>query len=297
MHPYRASKRFFLGERFLTWIKGWELGISLTNSHIKIGLMLQSEFACLDAQKLAALNLKRLAISEGRALEFDDLANLALRGSTEFSAKAVKPTTELNRRKTALHEAGHACIAIIESQGCNIPDYCSIVPARDFAGVVMQSLSYIDSLEEFTFANLLLRTRIALAGRAAEEIYFGSNAVSSGANSDLSNATRLSFQMFAHSGFHPLMELGQGTAANLAVLGRGQIDELQNDRIHRDVRQFLAAQYEYVISALNADKPFVDAVADRLMWDPDIDQREMTEIARQFGWAISPEKDVTPVTP
>ena len=214
----------------------------------------------------------------------------------QWYPKVVQPTTELNRRKTALHEAGHACIAIIESQGCNIPDYCSIVPARDFVGVVMQSLSYIDRLEDFTFANLLLRTRIALAGRAAEEIYFGANAVSSGANSDLSNATRVSFQMFAHSGFHPLMELGRGTAANLAVLGRGQIDELQNDRIHRDVRQFLATQYEYVISALNANKPFVDAVSDRLMWDPVIDQREMTEIARQFGWAISPEKGVLPVT-
>ena len=47
------------------------------------------------------------------------------------------------------------------------------MPARDFASIVMQSLSYIDILEEVTFAYLLLRTRIALAGRAAKEIYFG----------------------------------------------------------------------------------------------------------------------------
>ncbi len=84
-----------------------------------------------------------MAASQRRALQFDDLANLAIRGSEEFSAAAVKPSSETTRRKTAYHEAGHACIAVIESQGRNVPDYCSIVPARDFAGIVMQSLSYV----------------------------------------------------------------------------------------------------------------------------------------------------------
>jgi hypothetical protein len=273
----------FLGQRFLSWLIGCEINNALHTSQQKIGLMLQSEFPTVDAQRLAALHLKRLAASQRRPLQFDDLANLAIRGAEEFSASAMKPSTEAARKKTAYHEAGHACIAVIESQGRNVPDYCSIVPARDFAGIVMQSLSYIDSLEEFTFENLLLRTRIALAGRAAEEIYFGPSGISSGANSDLSNATRVSFHMFAYSGFHPLMDQGQGTSANLAVIGHGEIDELQNDRIHRDVRKFLATQYEQVMSTLKTHREFVDAVASRLLWDPVIDQEEMTEIAHQFG--------------
>jgi cell division protease FtsH len=216
-------------------------------------------------------------------LKFDDLAGLAIRGADEFRQLAVKRSTDATRKKTAYHEAGHACISVIESQGRNIPDYCSIVPARDFAGIVMESLSYSESLEEFTFENLLLRTRVALAGRAAEEIYFGPSGISSGANSDLNNATRLSFHMFAHSGFHPLMGQGQGTAANLAVIGRGEVDELQNDRIQRAVRQFLETQYEHVVETLQKHRDFVDAVAERLLWDPVIDQLEMTEIANQFS--------------
>jgi cell division protease FtsH len=149
----------------------------------------------------------------------------------------------------------------------------------------MQSLSYIDSLEEFTFENLLLRTRIALAGRAAEEIYFGPSGISSGANSDLSNATRLSFHMFAHSGFHPLMEKGQGTSANLAVIGLGDVNELEYNRIQSEVRQFLSIQYEHVMAILKGNGDFVEAVAQRLLWDPVIDQEEMTQIARKFGLA------------
>jgi ATP-dependent Zn protease len=89
--------------------------------------------------------------------------------------------------------------------------------------------------------------------------------------------------MFAHSGFHPLMEKGEGTSANLAVIGRGEVDELQNDRIYREVRQFLATQYEHVVAMLKKHHDFVNAVTDRLMWDPVIDQQEMTQIADQFG--------------
>lgn len=292
----QAPNADFLGQRFLSWLNDTALDASMAASQQKLGLMLQSEFPTIDAQRLAALQMKRLAASQRRPLQFDDLANLAIRGSEEFSSMAVKPSSETTRRKTAYHEAGHACIAVIESQGRNVPDYCSIVPARDFAGIVMQSLNYIDGLEEFTFDYLLLRTRIALAGRAAEEIYFGPSGISSGANSDLSNATRVSFQMFAHSGFHPLMEKGEGTSVNLAVIGRGEVDDLQNDRIYREVRQFLAAQYEHVVAILKKHHDFVSAVADRLMWDPVIDQQEMTQIANQFGLIKMPSQGVKPST-
>lgn len=273
----------FLGQRFLTSLAGIRMGESLALNHHKVGLMLQSGFPSFDAQRLASLQLRRLVAFEQRELQFEDLSNLALRGAEEFSLAAMKPPSEMSRKKTAYHEAGHACIVVIESRGQNIPDYCSIVPARDFSGIVMQSLSYIDSQEEFTFENLLLRTRIALAGRAAEEIYFGLSGISSGANSDLSNATRVSYQMFAHAGFHPLMGLGEGVAANLAVIGLGEIDELQNDRIHRDVRQFLALQYEHVVATLKTHHNFIEAIVDRLMWDPVIDQQEMNAIINQFG--------------
>jgi|LauGreDrversion4_2_1035121.scaffolds.fasta_scaffold04825_5 hypothetical protein len=282
----------FLGQRFLSWLGASPIDASLANSQTKVGLMLQSGFPTFDSQRLAALQMRRIAASRGKQLEFDDLANLAIRGSEEFSDVAVKLYSESTRNKTAYHEAGHACIAVIESKGRNVPDYCSIVPAGDFAGIVMQSLSYVDSLEEFTFENLLLRTRIALAGRAAEEIYFGPSGISSGANSDLSNATRLSFHMFAHSGFHPLMEKGQGTSANLAVNGLGDVNELEYNRIQSEVREFLSIQYEHVVAILKGNSDFVDAVAQRLLWDPVIDQEEMIQISQQFGLATFSGKGI-----
>jgi len=279
----QPAEALFLGRTFLEMLSDVQLDASLSSNIQKVGLILQNEFTTHDARCLAALQLRRLAVREKRVLGFNDLANLAIRGSEEISLATLKPPTEYSRRKTAYHEAGHACIAVIESKGHNIPDYCSIVPAKDFAGIMMHSLSYLDSLDEFTFENLLLRTRIALAGRAAEEIYYGPEGVSSGASSDLSGATRLCYKMFARAGFHPSMEQGEGTAQNLAVVMFGEIDELQNDRIHKDVRHFLAKQYEYVLARLKDHHEFVEAVVSRLMWDPIIDQDEMLELARPFN--------------
>ena len=277
----------FLGRRFLN-----QLGVEVAAEALrlvpaKVGLMLQSEFAEVDVQDLAALNLQRLAKREGRTIDFNDLANLAIRGRSEQSSKVIKGSNEQTRRKTAFHEAGHACIAVIASGGANIPDYASIVPTKAFEGIVLESLSFYDQQDEFTFQNMLLKTRIWLAGRAAEDLFFGPVNVSSGANSDLAAATRMCFRLFAYSGFSLGMENGQGSAANLAVLERGEVDPMQNDRISRNVRQFLAEQYDHVLRTLENHRPYVEAVAERLLWDPVIDQSEMIELARGHGLLLS----------
>lgn len=90
------------------------------------------------------------------------------------------------------------------------------------------------------------------------------------------------------------MEKGEGTSANLAVIGRGEVDDLQNDRIYLEVRQFLATHYEQVVVKLKKHHDFVNAVADRLMQDPVIDLQEMTQIAIQFGLVINPSHRVQP---
>ena len=281
----------FLGQTFLEKLGGDLVDDAMKAVPAKVGLMLQSEFETSDARALATLRLQRLARKESRRLVFNDLANLVIRGGHEAGQKALKASTEATRRKTALHEAGHACIAVIASNGANVPDYASIVPAREFEGIVLESLAYYEVQDEFTFQSLLLKVRIWLAGRAAEELFFGPVNISSGANSDLAAATRMCFRMFAYSGFHPGMESVEVSAKNLAVLNRGEVDPMQYDRVRGDVRQFLEQQYHHVLKTLQDNKSFVEAVADRLLWDSVVDQSEMTEMARNYGLNI----DVKPL--
>jgi hypothetical protein len=274
----------FVGRRFLADLGEGVAAPSLSTAPAKVGRMLASEFERRHQQLSAALQLRRLARRKARSVEFNDLADLAMRGLQEVSPKARTSVNDQIRRKTACHEAGHACIAVISSGGCNVPDYASIVPAKDFEGIVLQSLAYHDAQQEFTFETLLLQVRIALAGRAAEELFFGPLQVSSGANSDLAMATRQCFRMFAYSGFDPSTGRDGSTGSNLAVLHRGEVDAVQNQRIRREVRRFLAEQYDHVLKTLREHQPFVEAVAERLLWDPVIDQTEMALLAQQHGF-------------
>jgi hypothetical protein len=276
----------FVGRRFLRSLGPDVAADSLSAHPAKVGMMLAMEFEHHHQQQRAALQMIRLAQQQRRRVEFSDLATLALHGAQERSSKARKVNVGAARSKTAYHEAGHACIAVIASGGANVPDYASIVPARDFEGVVLESLAYYDAQNEFTFHSLLIRTRVWLAGRAAEELFCGPLHVSSGANSDLAAATRLAFRMFAFSGFHPDMERGRSTASNLAVLDRGDVDPVQRQRVSREVRRFLSDQYELVLQLLREHRPFVEAVAERLLWDPVIDQSEMADLARQHGLPV-----------
>ena len=274
----------FLGEKFVAKV-GHDLfdEYTLKNSRNKIGLLLQSEFEESDQQDLLVLRIKRLAKSESRKITFNDLANFALRGVIEYSHTQSSNIETTTKRKTAIHEAGHACIAIIASDGQNIPDYATVVPSKNFLGVVYESLSYYDKMDEFTFNNMLLKARVCLAGRAAEDLFFGSSNVSSGANSDLAAVSRMCFSLFAFSGFHPEMIDSDIASSNLAVLNSSEVDPIQYDRISKEVRHFLHEQYHYVIQTLKQNREFVEAVADRLLWDPVVDQSEMIEIALKFG--------------
>jgi ATP-dependent Zn protease len=91
------------------------------------------------------------------------------------------------------------------------------------------------------------------------------------------------FSLFAYSGFHPEMLTSDVASSNLAVLRSGEVDPIQYDRISKEVRHFLHEQYHHVIQTLEHNKGFVEAVAERLLWDPIVDQSEMIEIAVKFG--------------
>ena len=47
------------------------------------------------------------------------------------------------------------------------------------------------------------------------------------------------------------------------------------------IRQFLSDEYRVVLKQLADHRSLVDAIADRLMWDPIVDQGELMELSQQ----------------
>ncbi len=225
-----------------------------------------------------ALHLKRLAKRGGRQIDFSDLVDIHIRDT--FEGAAAQTDTNEVREQVAYHEAGHAAIAIIDSDGKYVPEYASITGAAGFKGVVLQS---IEAISKFYFSGFVSywdfrhKIRISLGGRVAEELVFGAEKVCTGAQGDLTTATGLAMQAFAEWGFAPDMGKESQSSSNLAVLVT-ELNVESEARLHELVRQFLASEYEATRKLLADNRPLLDAIKERLMIDPIVDRGELCEI-------------------
>ena len=99
------------------------------------------------------------------------------------------------RRRTAYHEAGHALLGML-TPGADPVRKISIIPRGHALGVTFQSPD--DDRYGYPADYLLGRITGALGGRAAEQLVFGE--VTTGAESDLEQATRVARQMVGRWG-------------------------------------------------------------------------------------------------
>jgi cell division protease FtsH len=105
--------------------------------------------------------------------------------------------SEEEKRMTAYHEAGHAVVSI----HCPASDpihKATIIPRGRALGMVMR-LPEADKIS-YLRDKMLADLAVSMGGRAAEEIIFGHEKVSSGASSDIQYATRLANAMVTQWG-------------------------------------------------------------------------------------------------
>src|ERR671917_72580 len=142
-----------------------------------------------EAALLAARRGKRIVTMS----EFEDAKDKVMMG-------AERRTLVMNddeKRLTAYHEAGHAVVAL------NVPatdpvHKATIIPRGRAIGMVMQ-LPERDKLS-MSYEQMTSRLAIMMGGRVAEELVFGKDKVTSGAQSDIDQATRLARMMVTRWG-------------------------------------------------------------------------------------------------
>ncbi|MBX3502013.1 MAG: ATP-dependent zinc metalloprotease FtsH [Alphaproteobacteria bacterium] len=141
----------------------------------------------------AALRAARLGKRLVTMIDLEYAKDKVLMG-TERRSMAM---TEEEKRLTAYHEAGHAIIAL------NVPKAdplhkVTIIPRGRALGVTMQ-LPERDSL---SYSKLFMESRLAImfGGRVAEQIIFGEENVTTGAASDIQQATQMARAMITAYG-------------------------------------------------------------------------------------------------
>ena len=274
------------GEAFLDAVGQALCGETLLAHPGKVGKALALAFGSVEARNLARLHLQRLAARERRKVEFIDLVEIYTRGFVE--AAPVDDAPEPMREHVAVHEAGHAAMAVLDSGGFDVPDFATIIPSVESRGVVVSSLSHRhDTGERMTYEDFRHSVRVSLAGRAAEELTYGPQQVANGASSDLEGATRLAFHAFTQWGFSPGMETIEASRSNLAVV----VDPPAESEVAHNialVRQFLADEYARVFDVLRQHRGFLETVRDRLLVDPVVDRAELVELCERHGVPAQP---------
>ncbi len=146
------------------------------------------------AALMAARRNKRKVTSK----DFDDAKDKVLMGN-ERKSMAMD---EQEKRLTAYHEAGHAICSLNVSETDPIHK-ATIIPRGRALGMVQQ----LPEKDQYSYsrAKMLSRLIICMGGRAAEELKFGSEKVTSGASSDIAAATKLARAMVTEWGMSELL--------------------------------------------------------------------------------------------
>jgi cell division protease FtsH len=126
--------------------------------------------------------------------EFEDAKDKIMMGAE----RRTLVMTEQEKMLTAYHEGGHALVAL------NVPatdpvHKATIIPRGRALGMVMQ-LPERDKLS-MSYEQMTSRLAVLMGGRVSEEIIFGKDKVTSGAQSDIEQATKLARAMVTRWGF------------------------------------------------------------------------------------------------
>ena len=143
-----------------------------------------------EAALLAARRGKRIVTMA----EFEDAKDKIMMGAE----RRTLVMTEQEKILTAYHEGGHAIVAL------NVPatdpvHKATIIPRGRALGMVMQ-LPERDKLS-MSYEQMTSRLAVLMGGRVSEELIFGKDKVTSGAQCDIEQATKLARAMVTRWGF------------------------------------------------------------------------------------------------
>ncbi|MDD7287384.1 MAG: ATP-dependent zinc metalloprotease FtsH, partial [Succinivibrio sp.] len=214
-----------------------------------------------EAALSAARHNKRVVNME----EFEQAKDKLLMGA-ERRSMAMNEHEKIN---TAYHEAGHAIVGKLVPE--HDPVYkVSIIPRGRALGVTM----YLPEQDKVSQSRQGLLSDIStlFAGRIAEELMFGTDAVTTGASNDIERATTIARNMITRWGFSKRLPPMQYEKDNdqSAYLGGGTTTMVSmSDKtaliIDEEVSEIINSCYKRAQDLLEANKDILESMKDALL--------------------------------
>ena len=198
--------------------------------------------------------------------------------------------SEKEKRLTAVHESGHALVAYLLPEADPVHKV-TIIPRGRAGGYTMMLPDEDRSYE--TKSYYLAQIRVALGGRAAEQIVF--NEISSGASGDLQNVTHIVRQMITRLGMSPkLGPMVFGEQQDQVFLGKSlgherNYGEGVAELIDKEMHDLVTTAYDDVIRMLEEHRDALNHMAAALMEVETINHKQVENLIK-YGSLESPEE-------
>lgn len=220
-------------------------------------------------------------------LEIDDAIDRVVAGM-----EGTPLTDGKSKRLIAYHEVGHAIIATMIKAHDPLQKV-TLIPRGQAQGLTW----FTPSEDQMLISRAQLKARIcgALGGRAAEDVIFGDDEITTGAGNDLQQVTNMARQMVTKFGMSD--ELGQlalESEQGEVFLGgnwggRSEYSEEIASRIDGAVRDIVQSCYITACDIIRDNRNVIDRVVDLLIEKETIDGDEFRQIVGEY--TTVPEKE------
>ncbi|NOG68842.1 ATP-dependent zinc metalloprotease FtsH [Roseicella sp. DB1501] len=211
--------------------------------------------------------------------EFEQAKDKVLMGAERRSLVM----SEDEKRMTAYHEAGHALCAL-KLPECDPVHKATIIPRGRALGLVM-SLPEGDRYSKHK-SKLLSELAMAMGGRVAEELIFGSDKVSNGASGDIKMATNQARMMVTEWGMsEKLGMIAYGENSQEVFLGHSvtqskNLSEATAQQIDGEIRRIIDEAYAKARSLLSENIDELHLLAKGLLEHETLSGDEIRQVIR-----------------
>jgi cell division protease FtsH len=226
--------------------------------------------------------------------EFEEAKDKVMMGAERKSLVM----TEEEKMLTAYHEGGHAIVGLNVIATDPIHK-ATIIPRGRALGMVMQ-LPERDKLS-MSLEQMTSRLAIMMGGRVAEELVFGREKVTSGAASDIEQATRLARMMVTRWGLsEELGTVSYGENQDEVFLGMS-VSRTQNaseatvQKIDSEIRRLVEEGYNQATKILTERRADLEALAKGLLEYETLSGDEIQDLLK--GKKPNRESVLEPTTP
>ena len=189
---------------------------------------------------------------------------------TGYEKKNRNSITALDKKITAYHEIGHTLLSLKLLPNEKISKV-TIIPSTKGAGGYTMSIP-----EETMFQSkdyLKRRIKILLGGRAAEEIIFGKDNITTGAFSDIKKSTELVKNMISSYGMGDV----------LGLLNLGELSDLydsRNKEVIDECKELISELYNETLELINSNSKLLERLTSSLLEKETLFFKDIEEITR-----------------